>query len=199
MAYGELPALDVSAFAKPDSGDDQLFVVFYMGIMQDDARTVEEGRPIFNDVESVRIMVPGDRNNIIDRPASKQDTLRFAKQYAVFKAGRAEEEQLTGTRLTDWPYVSRAQCEELKYLGIRTVEQIAEVRDDVCQRVAGLTHLKNAAKVWLGKAKGAAEAAKTAKLIEDQANSIETLKRVIEDQGQRIENLQRKLGQDVQT
>lgn len=186
----DLPTFDPSMFTRPDAGDDHLFVMFYMGIIQNDARTTEEGRPIFDDVESVRIMVPGDKSNVIDRPASPHDKARFAKQYAIFKAGRSEEEQLSGTRLADWPFLSRAQVEELKYLGIRTVEQLSEVGDNACGKVAGLTTLKNNAKVWLGRAKGAAEAAKTTKVLEEQANRIETLNKVIEDQAQRLEKLQ---------
>src|SRR4051812_45528342 len=120
------PAADPDMFSRPNAGDEQLFVVFYMGIVKNEQRTVDEGRPIFDDVECVRIIVPGDRNNINDRPASDVDKRRFAKQYAMFKQGVKEEDQVSGTRLTDWPFLTRAQCEELKYLGLRTVEHLSE-------------------------------------------------------------------------
>lgn len=190
---GLLPEVpDYNLFTRPNAGDETLLVVFYMGVLQNDAKTIEMGRPIFDDIECVKVIVPGDRNNQIDRPASMQDKQRFAKQYAAFKAGKTEDEQLSGTRLTDWPFLTRAQVEEFRYLGLRTVEQLAEVRDDVCLKVPGLHQLKRNASIWLDKAKGTAESAKAAKLISDQANQIETLQRVVAAQGERIDKMVQK-------
>jgi hypothetical protein len=183
------PLDDPSIFSRPNAGDDTLFAVFYLGILKNEPRSIEQGRPIFDDVECVRIMVPGDRNNVVDRPATQQDKHRFAKQYDMFKQGIKEEDQITGTRLTDWPFLSRAQCEELKYLGLRTVEHLAEARDDLCGKVPGLTTLKQNAHIWLSKAKNSAEAAIQAKKMADQQSQIETLQRAIRDQGERIEKL----------
>lgn len=182
---GVLPELaDPNLFSRSNAGDDSLFVVFYMGVVKNEGRSVDEGRPIFDDVECVRIIVPGDRNNMIDRPASAVDKARFAKQYALFQQGRKEEDQLSGTRLTDWPYLTRGQCEEFRYLGLRTVEQLAECRDDVCAKVPGLSQLKRNAALWLDKAKGAAEASKAAKELETQNNRIAHLEKVIAEQAE---------------
>jgi hypothetical protein len=178
---------DPAMFTRPNAGDDSLFVVFYMGVLKNEAKSIEQGRPIFDDVECVKIVIPGDKNNINDRPASERDKQRFSKQYAAFKQGLKEEDQITGTRLHDWPFLSRAQSEELKYLGIRTVEQLAEVRDDITSRVPGLTNLKQHAQVWLGKSKNAAEAAKTTKQLQDQASRIASLEAALRDQGARLE------------
>lgn len=171
---------------RPDLGDEKLVAFFYSGVLQNETRTVEEGRPIFDDVECIKIIVPGDKNNVIDRPATKQDRLRFAKQYEGYKAGKTEDTQVGGTPLTEWPFLSRGQVEELKYLGIRTVENIAECRDDITSRVPGMVSLKRNAQVWLGKAKNAAEAAKTTKLIEDQQAQIAALQEAVRDQGKRL-------------
>lgn len=188
---GGLPDVaDPELFKKPNAGDDSLFVVFYMGVIRNDARSHDEGRPIFDDRECVRIIVPGDKNNIIDRPCEPSDRQRFAKQYALFKQGVKEDEQVSGTRLTDWPFLSRAQSEEFKYLGIRTVEQLAEVRDDIVGRVPGLTTLKQTAQAWLARSKDTAAAAKMAKLMSDQKSELEQLREVIKRQGEQIDKLQ---------
>lgn len=189
MDYSLPDLADHNLFSRANAGDDTLFVVFYMGVIQNEGKTTEAGRPIFDDVECVRIMVPGDRNNVIDRPASPQDKARFAKQYAMFQQGRKEEDQVTGTRLTEWPFLTRGQCEEFRYLGLRTVEQLAEVRDDICGKVPGLNQLKRNAAIWLDKSKGAAEAAKTSKQIDDQNKKLAHLQSVIEEQAARIEKL----------
>jgi hypothetical protein len=180
---------DPTIFTRQNAGDDSLFVVFYMGVIKNEARTAEEGRAIFDDVECVRIIIPGDKNTVIDRPASAQDKQRFSKQYGMFKQGMSEEEQVSGTRLTDWPFLTRAQCEEFRYLGIKTVEQLAGVRDDIVSRVPGLTQLKQHAQVWLGKTQSAAEAAKTSKLISEQAAQIAALQEAVRDQAARIEKM----------
>ena len=187
---GGLPELaDPQLFSKQFAGDESLFVVFYVNAIQNQAKSIEEGRAIFDDTECVRIIIPGDKNSIIDRPATVQDRGRFAKQYAMFKAGLKEDEQITGTRLDDWPFLTRAQIAEFRYLGLRTVEQLAECREDIVSRVPGLREIKSNAGQWLGKAKGAAEAAKTAKLIADQNSTIESLQRAVQEQAARIEKL----------
>lgn len=190
MSYEMLPELaDPALFTKANAGDDSLFVVFYMGVMKNDGKSDEAGRPIFDDVESVRIIVPGDRNNMVDRPASAQDKARFPKQYALFQQGRKEEDQITGTRLTEWPFLSRGQCEEFRYMGLRTVEQLAEVGDGVCAKVPGLTQLKRNAALWLDKAKAGAASAQAAKKMTEQDSKIAELQAVIMDQAARLEKL----------
>jgi len=180
---------DINLFSRANAGDETLFVVFYMGVLKNDARTVEQGRAIFDDVECVRIIVPGDKNNVVDRPAQVSDKQRFAKQYDLFKKGVAEEDQVSGTRLTDWPFLSRAQAEELRYLGIKTVEQLANVRDDITSRVPGLVSLKQNAGVWLAKATKSAEAAVITKRLQEQDTEISNMKQVVQEQAARIEKL----------
>jgi hypothetical protein len=180
---------DHNLFTRPNAGDEQLFVVFYMGVIANEARSTAEGRAIFDDVECVRIIVPGDKNSIVDRPATQQDKQRFTRQYGLFKQGAKEDEQTSGTRLSDWPFLSRAQGEELRYLGIKTVEQLASVRDDITSRVPGLVGLKQHAAVWLAKASKSAEAAQFTKELQEQTNRVASLEEVVRDQAARIEKL----------
>lgn len=168
-------------FTRTNAGDDKLLVFFYMNIMADDAKTEEEGRPIYRDTEFIKIFTPGDKNNVIDRPIRPQDKQRFAKQYMAFKAGGGEDEQLVGTRLTDWPLIGRAQAQELAHLGIKTVEQVADARDDIVLKVPGLQHLKTTAQAWIGKAKQGADAAKIAKRMEDLEAQLNAQKEAVRD------------------
>lgn len=189
-SFDFLNSPDTNLFSRPDAGDESLFVVFYKGVVQNQGRTIEEGRPIYDDVECVRIIIPGDKNSVIDRPAERNDKRRFPKQYAAFLDGAKEEDQVSGTRLSDWPFLSRAQIAEFKHLGLVTVEHIAECRDDVVSRVPGLQQLKRNAQLWLGKAKGAAEAAKQAKVMDDQAAQIAALQDAVRDLSARNERLE---------
>ncbi|GAB3773758.1 hypothetical protein GCM10028796_46760 [Ramlibacter monticola] len=190
IAHGApLEAIDPRLFQKPDAGDESLFVVFYMGVVVDQQASTSAGRLIARDEEFVRIMTPGDRNNIIDRPASDQDKRRFPKQYEQFKAGAKEEEQLVGTRLRDWPAASRGQVLEYEYLGIKTVEQLADLRDDVCSRMPGSRDFKEIAKAWLGRAKTTAEAAQQVAKDKAMQSRISELEGAIREQAKLIEKL----------
>src|SRR5690606_9295016 len=107
--------------------DDKLAVAFFFSPVQDDEATAREGRPIFKDAEFIKILIPGDKTNVVVRQASQSDKDRFAQQYARFKNN--QQEVLEGTPLEAWPLVTRSQVEELKYFGVRTVEQLAGMAD----------------------------------------------------------------------
>ena len=161
---------DLMDFSRPGAGDEKLFVIFYKGVQHDEGASTEAGRPIYRDVDMVRIYTPGDRNNVVDRPVRDSDKSRWPKQYAAFRSGADEAAQLIGTPLTDWPGVGRAMSEELRYFGIRTVEQLADATDAAAMKVPGLYQLKKAAVIWLDRSKATAEAMKaTAELERAQA------------------------------
>lgn len=143
--------LDHTMFAS-DKGDQSLFVHFYMHFSPDETKTREEGRPIFKDTEFIKIMAPGDRSNVVDRPVRPSDSLRFPIQYAKFK--NRDGLQAVGTPLEQWPIITRAMAEELKYLGFQTVEQVANARDSVLGSHAGLRSLSDKAKAFIEISKG---------------------------------------------
>jgi hypothetical protein len=181
-------------FTRPHAGDDQLLVVFYRGIIKDEDASILQGRPIFKDIDYTRIFVPGDKTNVIDRPTDVVDKQRFPQQYARYLQGKKEEEQIIGTPLREWPLVTRAQVEELKYFNIVTVENLAEVADAMKLKMPGLTSLSRQAQAWLERTNVTAEAAKMDKTIADQANKIEALERAVQDLIHRNEALSLKAG-----
>lgn len=115
--------------------DSKLYVQFYLRPVLQKALSNEANRPIFTDVEHVRILVPGDKLSIVDRLASDDDKRRFAEHYAKFKAGQGTE--VIGTRLEVVPWMTRSKVEEYKFFGIHTVEQLAEASDSVGQKFPG--------------------------------------------------------------
>jgi len=164
----------------PGKGDDKLHVVFRNDILLNEGKSEKEGRPIFDDVDWVKIFIPGDKTSVLDRPASAVDKARFAIQYARYKQGLKEEEQITGTHLKEWPTISRSQTEELKFFNVFTVEQLAEINDAVKVRMGpGITKLQQQARIWLDKAVKTAEVAKASQKIDDQAARIDTLEQTV--------------------
>jgi hypothetical protein len=170
---------DYQMHLRRGQGDEKLFVVFYNYYTKDTEKTEHEGRPIFRDEVYIRIVTPGDRNNIIERPMRADDKQRFHEQWRLFEAGAADV--TIGTRLEEWPIVSRAQVEELKYFGFRTVEHLSEANDNVCAKMAGLTDLKNKAKSWLQWAREAAPLAELHAELKSRDDKIAALEAQVAD------------------
>jgi len=174
---------DHNLFSKPGAGDESLFVMFYPSFLRDETKSIEEGRPMFKDTEFVKIFAPGDRNNIIDRPATLEDKQRFSKQYSMFRQNR--EQRADGTPLAEWPIISRSQAEELRFQGFSTVEQIATARDDVVAKFL-LQNLKNQAVAYVELSKGSTApiATLTKRLEETEADKRQQAEAISELQGE---------------
>jgi hypothetical protein len=146
-------------------GDELLFVQFYMGSMKNDEKTAEAGRPIFDSVPFVKILVPGDRNTVVNTTVDEKVKRRFARLWSQFQHNVTQT--VEGTPLTEWPAITRAQADELIYLNITTVEQIAALADVYGSRIMGFQDLKRKAITYLAAAK---DSALTEKLSAENAN-----------------------------
>lgn len=148
------------------------------------------GRHIFDEEDYICIMVPGDALNIVRRPVwdeprnPNSHTARFPEQWRAYKSGKAQ--QVTGSPLEHWAVLTRVQVAELKTLNIRTVEQLAELNDDLCGRFMGLTSLKQRAAAWLEAAKSSAPLEKLAADKRQLEGQIETMKRQMDEMGKQI-------------
>lgn len=133
------------------AGDNNLLVRFLMHPRMNQARSEEEGRPIFEEVPFIQIMIPGNKESQIFRPATKIDKNRFAEHYRKFEA-RIQDDAVEGTLLAEWPGITRSQVEELKFFNIKTVEQLASMSDGSGVAVMGINGLKQRAQEFLLKA-----------------------------------------------
>lgn len=174
-------------FETREAADKSVFVKFYTKPVQNSAKSADAGRPIFDEREYIEIRTPGDQNNVINRPVADMDRQRFRGSYRQFKEGI--QDQLVGTPLTEVPFLTRAQCEELSYLRIRTVEALAELRDDVCGSHAGLYKLKQTAQSYMERASQEAPFASFQKRLEEMQEQLTTAQATINDQSRIIQNL----------
>lgn len=142
---------------NPRNGDEKLRVQFYWGTLQNAAKSKEAGRAIFDDKPFVRIFIPGDKYSVLDGPVWEDDenpnshTSRFRAKWLAFKAGQGEAE--SGTPLKMWPQVTRGQVEELAYLKVKTVEQLANMADGYITNFPGGFALRSKAQDFLLAAK----------------------------------------------
>lgn len=161
------------------AGDDQLLVRFFIKPRQDMAASEDEGRPVYKDTEYVSIIQPGNKDSIIERPASQRDKKRFPRHYSAFKQRTDDNgELIEGTPLEEWPGITRSQVEELRYFKIRTVDQLVNIADSAAQNIMGVNVLKERARKFLQSRDDDASAAEIAERdakIEEQASMLESM------------------------
>ena len=140
-------------------------VEFYRDAVQNNFKSAQEGRPIFDDFDFVRIMTPGDTRTTVVRKVTDQDKQRFQRAWDMYQRGL--DQVLEGTPLDKWPGVTTSQVKELQYVNIRTVEQLVSVSDSGIQKLGpGYMQLRTRAKQFLEAA--ADEAAATAHARENE-------------------------------
>lgn len=182
---------DHEDFTKARAGDEKLAIRFFRKAKQNGEETAKQGRPIFEEIDYIQIVVPGDRTSTIVRPISEQDKVRFEKQYEHWKKTQ-QEEMVTGTPLEAWGIMSLAQIEEYRYFGVRTIEQMAGLRDDVCQKIMGGLQLKQKAVNWIAIAKEEAPLKKVQAELDARDTRIASLEAALSEQGKLLEKLQPK-------
>jgi hypothetical protein len=148
-----------------------LHVEFYIESVKREFKSQEAGRPIHEDVEFIKIMIPGDKNFAPEREATKQDKDRFPLEYARFKNGIKEEEQAIGTPLKAWPAMSRSMAKDFGSFNVHTVEQLAGMSDTAMQAFG------MGAREWALKAKAFLDVAGNTAAAQKYAVENETLKR----------------------
>jgi hypothetical protein len=135
-------------FRDPNGPKQPAVPVFFTEAVKMEFKSRQAGRPVFEDREMVRIIIPGDRRSMVVEIVGDEHRQRWPREYEAFKAGQAAP--LDGTALADWPQISRARVEELAYFHIRTVEQFASLSDDKLQSLGmGAREERERAKVFL--------------------------------------------------
>ena len=104
----------------------------------------------------VRIIVPGDKTNIVDQPVRDDHKERFPRQWLYFTMQGAEDNAAAiGTPLTLWNEAapetfSKSQLMELQILKFQTVEQLATASDAQLQRIGmGAAGLREQARQFI--------------------------------------------------
>lgn len=170
------PFGDRAAQAFTSEDDRKLHVRFYMEPVEQTARSVIEGRRIFEETEFIEIMIPGDKQTVIKRQVFPMDRQRFPQHYARFKQGLAD--QTIGTPLNELTFISAAKVKEYEFFGIKTIEQLAGCPDgsQAGQSMMGFQGDKQKAAQFLEVAKGSAPVNELKVRLDAQERENETLK-----------------------
>jgi len=131
------------------NADSQLFVEFYtFQHPSTDEKKPWEGKPF------VRIVVPGDKTNVVEQPVRESHKQRFPRQWLHYQM-QNNDAHLIGTPLKDWHSArpdefNQMQLEELNIMKFQTVEQVATASDMQLQKVGmGAAGLRERARNYL--------------------------------------------------
>lgn len=115
------------------NGHDSTFPIFFSKEVEDKGRTKVEGRPIFKMVDYVEIIIPGDKNNRPKKPVSDEHKKRWPMQWQAYQSN--QQEVIDGTPINQWAYLTPARVAELRAIGCRTIESVANFDETHIKRL----------------------------------------------------------------
>jgi len=172
--------------AQQSDADKKLLVLFYRSPIKNETKSVEAGRPIFDEIDLVKIITPGSRDSFVG-DATEDYQQRFPQQWARYKAGK--DQNASGTPLNMLPWMGMGQIEEFKSVGCHTVEQLVGMADSLSQKFLGHHQIKQRAQLYLDAAKDAAPALKLQAALEQRDETIATLKAQMDAMMARLEQV----------
>lgn len=167
--------------------DNTLRVIFYMKAVKNNFKSAKEGRAIFDEKPFVKIIVPGDRLNMVDAPVTPYHKQRFQALWERFEKGLEAPE--TGTPLGEMPWMSVGMVEELRAFGVKTVENLANLNDGVVSRIMGATMLKAKAQAFLDAAQADSQNSQLQAALAERDNEIDLMKHQMAEMQKTIEGL----------
>jgi hypothetical protein len=163
----------------------RLHVQFSLKPVKDEAKSLEEGRPIYVEKEWIDIKIPGDKDNDVSREIRASDKEQYPLQWAAFV--NKKEQPIEGTLLEQLPFLSKAQVLEFNGIGIRTAEQFRDMSDAIGMKIMGYHGIKKRIAVFLDAATGSATTQKLASELEKRDNEIAMLKTMVETLGAKVD------------
>lgn len=157
---------------QQSEADKRLLVVFYRSTVKNEPKSIEAGRPVFDEIDLIKIITPGSRDSFVG-DATPDYQMRFAQQWNRYKAGK--EQTASGTPLSMLPWLAVNQIEEFKAVGCHTIEQLVGMPDSISQKFMGHHQIKQRAQVYLDAAAGLAPTLKLQAELEKRDEQIATL------------------------
>jgi hypothetical protein len=111
-----------------DTEGEKLWVEIYKEPIEIPVESEKAGHPVYREVDFITIRVPGDQLNIIKRPLNEDDKKRFPRHWALFQ-NATDNSKVEGWLLEEWPAITRSIAFQLRTLGFKTVEHVANCTD----------------------------------------------------------------------
>jgi len=175
--------------------DKSIIPVFYLDAVQLGFKSEQEGRPIFEDREFVKILIAGDGKTEVNREVTQNDRQRWPEAYSRFKQGLQDRDQIVGTPLAEWPVMTPADIRNWHSVNVFTVEQLASLSDTALQTYGmGARETQTKARAYLEQAKDTAAVQAHAAENERLRAENEQLRADLRALAQRIDAVEQKKG-----
>ena len=166
--------------------------VFFTKPILNQRRSEQEGRPIFEEQELVRLFVAGDPYNQGDAPVDDRIRERFPAQYEAWTTKKTAM-TISGTPLRQWPAISTVQVAELEALKIFSVEALAQIAETSVQKASGLRELRAKAQAYLDQAKDGSTVLRLASENEGLKADLVDKQRQLDDLAGQVRDLTAKM------
>ena len=168
--------------------DRNTHAIFYLDKKHNPAKSRECGHPFYDNVVMVRIGNPGERLNVVIRPATDTDRQRFALQWAQFQQKR--EQRPEGAPINCLFPDNPAIIGMLEGSGVYTVEQLANLSGNAIESIGmGAQGYVNQAQQYLQTAEKGIRNSDLRKMREDHEREVAALKHQLAEQSKRIDEL----------
>lgn len=157
--------------------DKKLVAMFFRSAIKNEAKSVEAGRPIFDEVDLIKIITPGSRDNFIG-DATPEYQMRFPRQWDAYKKNM-DQASASGTPLNQLPWLGVGQIAEFNAMNVYTVEQLVAMPDAISQKFMGHHAIKQRAKLYLDAAKDAAPMLKLQDELRKRDEQLEELRQQV--------------------
>jgi len=154
-------------------------VIFYNKPVHDPIESRATGTPRYKDVVYVRVSPPGERLNVVDRPATRDDSRRWALQWAQFEQNKDQHPEGTPIEMLypDRPAIGQT----LRANGVPTIEMCAELSGNAIDSIGmGSQTWVNAAQKWMANANKAVGINQHRRDLEERDSQIRVLNQQIE-------------------
>ncbi|PDT15902.1 hypothetical protein CO670_15515 [Rhizobium sp. J15] len=158
----------------PDHDFSHLHVEFFSEAIHNVRKSAEENRPVYEDVEMVRIRAAGDKLTAYVARANDPSSVREAETgraipYKELHAGPYEAFQRgqtyagAGTPLSEVPFLTKAKVRELQLANVHTAEAFAALDGTNLQKLGmGARELRDQVRAWVEKISKNSDVAKLA-------------------------------------
>lgn len=156
--------------------DDKLLAGFYKKSVLNAARSRQEGRPIYEGRDFVKIQHPGETLNVVDRPATDSDKQRFPRQWMQYERGVTQipDGVPLNQLFPDKPQI----VDMMRGYNIHTVEQLSNLSAQAIGTVGmGCQEWVNAAKRYMERAEKGVDHHKFETTVNELKSHIARLER----------------------
>lgn len=169
-------------------GDKGMFAAFYNRPMHNPAKSTAEGRPVHENKIFIRVHPPGERWNIVDRPANDSDRRRWPAQWNAFQQN--QEQVPEGTPIDLLYPENPAVAATMRANHCHTIEQCADLSGPAIENIGmGAQRYVNDAQKYLKAANKGVGVVQMRRELEERDSQIRVLMQQVNELNQTVAHL----------